>query len=185
MVALPLYTLDILRLSPQQWWQHFFLTGSWEFRPQHTSLSQTRGAYVCVCLFVCVSEQSHHLKSTESTLVWGFHCFFSKSLLQYSRKRWAAIISFDPDTGCFQARAVERKRFMWVWLVWTGGWGWARLSSPAYRSTKDNLTLPLGSLPRLPTWQLFHFRDLSLSFQNMSPNPQKVPKLVLLGLSVL
>lgn len=33
---------------------------------------------------------------------------------------------------------------------------WGRLSSPAYRSTKDNLTLPLGSLPRLPTWHSFY-----------------------------
>lgn len=33
---------------------------------------------------------------------------------------------------------------------------WGRLSSPAYRSTKDNLTLPLGCLPRLPTWHSFY-----------------------------
>lgn len=33
---------------------------------------------------------------------------------------------------------------------------WGRLSSPAYRSTKDNLTLPLGWLPRLPTWHSFY-----------------------------
>lgn len=31
------------------------------------------------------------------------------------------------------------------------------LSSPAYSSTKDNLTLPLGLLPRLPTWHSFYF----------------------------
>lgn len=35
--------------------------------------------------------------------------------------------------------------------------GWGGLSSPAYRSTKDNLTLPLGLLPRLPTWHSFYF----------------------------
>lgn len=46
--------------------------------------------------------------------------------------------------------------------------GLGGLSSPAYRSTKDNLTLPLGLLPRLPTWHSLYFSTLPLLSVNLS-----------------
>lgn len=46
--------------------------------------------------------------------------------------------------------------------------GLGGLSSPAYRSTKDNLTLPLGLLPRLPTWHSFYFSTSPLLSVNLS-----------------
>lgn len=67
--------------------------------------------------------------------------------------------------ACAQSVCRERERV--EGREWGQG-GEGGLSSPAYRSTKDNLTLPLGLLPRLPTWHSFYFCTSSSLTVNLS-----------------
>lgn len=94
----------------------------------------------------------------------GVRCLPVSVCPESTRTRKSRAYSWDPKNRMFpcvwnqedrlhasvcsertRVGGLERKR------------GRSRLSSPAYRSTKDNLTLPLGFLPRLPTWHSFYF----------------------------
>lgn len=93
-------------------------------------------------------------------------------------------------TGCFQACMVERKRFMWMWLVWRTrrgqlvGVGEGSTFLCSLQKHKGQSNASSGVIAKTANLAPIPLRR-SLSFQNMSWNFPKVPKLALPGLSFL
>ena len=134
MMALPLYTLAILRFSPQKddssspnvdrlFWVQSSHTSHHEPRNNKCNQAPRKPTWSYVNNPLTPKSKPHGFP-VSSAVTTRITCDTSVSPESACISE-AMLIHLIQRTGCFQACGAERKRFMWVWVC--AGWGGERV----------------------------------------------------------